>query len=31
VAERYPLSRGPEALARLDGRDVVGKVVVQVR
>jgi NADPH2:quinone reductase len=31
VAERYPLDRGPEALARLDGREVVGKVVVQVR
>ena len=31
VAERYPLNRGPEALARLDGRDVIGKVVVQVR
>jgi NADPH:quinone reductase len=31
VAERYPLSHGPEALARLDGREVIGKVVVQVR
>jgi NADPH2:quinone reductase len=31
VAERYPLSRGAEALGRLDGREVIGKVVVQVR
>jgi NADPH2:quinone reductase len=31
VAERHPLTDGPAALARLDGRSVVGKVVVQVR
>jgi NADPH2:quinone reductase len=30
VAERYPLAEGPAALGRLDGRSVVGKVVVQV-
>jgi NADPH2:quinone reductase len=31
VAERHPLADGPAALQRLDGRGVVGKVVVQVR
>lgn len=31
VAERFPLERGADALARLDGRGVVGKVVIQVR
>jgi NADPH2:quinone reductase len=31
IAERYPLAQGPTALARLDGRSVVGKVVVEVR
>lgn len=30
VAERHPLADGAAALARLDGRSIIGKVVVQV-
>lgn len=30
VSERYPLERGADAIARLEGRGAVGKIVVMV-